>query len=875
MSASFYGLNFAAGATVKIGGAAATGVSLADPTRINAVAPALAPGSINDVVVSVPGQPAVMLEAAWFARFLDVPTTHLFARAIERLRRTGITTGCGGGNYCPGDSVTRAQMAVFILRGKHGSSYHPPPAIGTVFDDVPKTALFADWMEEFAAEGITTGCGGKHYCPNNSVTRGEMAVFLLRARLGSAHNPPAAKGAFADVTTTTPFAKWIEELAGRGITTGCGNGAYCPTVPSTRGQMAVFLTKTFGSNPAELIADDLAHGDIDYETSLLYRFYALFRDQRLPARYQNAPSDGEDSGLFAEVQAVLPSLSAAGQAALAPYLARPDDPASPFGPAASPLIRRPDDGSQNHCQTDFLESSGSHFKIHVCSTGDDAADGSLLSSVLGIAEPLWDPMTAGMGAPVGDCFTPPGGNQICPGGDGKIDVYILATNQCWESPPPVDRCWSIEEAASNAVAVAVPAPPKVNKTSSGFILLSKERATDPDSIRTDFAHEFFHVLQFRHNQAAMSTPTGVVINGRTLFWNSWFAEASATWAEWEYVPATSPEEVHWRFTADFQPSRASLSSDSPSAHMYASYIWPFFSSRRRARASIFQAWVAAEGAADTEGITAAVDQQLPFETHFRDFAVRNWNKDLPGHPIAALYKDLQASDGSSPAFPAANPPLATSFQLPLTSGAPANVTTVNVSLAAQYDEITFAPDVRKVMLKFDQLPASIDVDLLVEIDGGDWNLVRVDKDSPVAYCRDHDDENVSRIIVITSNHDKTRFTFASGDYEVEGGPSCCAELAGVTAWKGRISASYGFGGTQTEGDITRDYTVSQSFEISGDLTLFLAPGEFRAASFTGSASENDEVFSHIPGQVTFPDTQVGSGGFAHDTGMGLSIDLQK
>ena len=194
VSASFYGLNFTAGSTVSIGGAAATGVSIADPTRIDAIAPALPPGSVNDVVVAVPSKPAVMLKAAWFARFLDVPPSHLFARAIERLRRTGITTGCGGGNYCPGDPVTRAQMAVFILRGKHGSSYHPPPATGTVFDDVPKTALFADWMEEFATEGITTGCGGKHYCPNNSVTRGEMAVFLLRARLGSSHNPPAADG---------------------------------------------------------------------------------------------------------------------------------------------------------------------------------------------------------------------------------------------------------------------------------------------------------------------------------------------------------------------------------------------------------------------------------------------------------------------------------------------------------------------------------------------------------------------------------------------------------------------------------------------------------------------------------------------------------
>ena len=224
-----------------------------------------------------------------------------------------------------------------------------------------------------------------------------MAVFLLRARLGSSHVPPAPTGAFTDVTTTTPFARSIEELAGRGITTGCGSGAYCPTTPSTRGQMAVFLTKTFGSSPSELIADDLAHGDIDYETSLLYRFYALFSDPRLPGRYRNAPSDGEDTGLFEEVQAMLPSLSAEGQAALAPFLARPDDPSSPFGPAVSSAIRRPDDGSQNKCQTGWIDTSvpAGHFKIHLCSTGNDGADENLIASIDSMAESLWGPMTKG------------------------------------------------------------------------------------------------------------------------------------------------------------------------------------------------------------------------------------------------------------------------------------------------------------------------------------------------------------------------------------------------------------------------------------------------------------------------------------------------
>ncbi|HTY40367.1 MAG TPA: hypothetical protein VMH79_00705, partial [Thermoanaerobaculia bacterium] len=63
---------------------------------------------------------------------------------------------------------------------------------------------------------------------------------------GSDYAPPACEGIFADVPCPGAFADWIEDLANRQITGGCGNGDFCPDNPNTRGQMAVFLTKTFG-----------------------------------------------------------------------------------------------------------------------------------------------------------------------------------------------------------------------------------------------------------------------------------------------------------------------------------------------------------------------------------------------------------------------------------------------------------------------------------------------------------------------------------------------------------------------------------------------------------------------------------------------------
>ena len=159
-----------------------------------------------------------------------MPPSDPFHAYVVSVARSGVTAGCGGGNYCPADSVTRAQMAVFLLKSKYGSDHVPPPATGAVFLDVPASDPFAPWIEELAALGVTGGCGGGNYCPGAAVTRAQMAVFLLKTLLGSAYTPPAAAGVFADVPAADPFAPWIEDLFARGVTAGCG-GRPDPLLP--------------------------------------------------------------------------------------------------------------------------------------------------------------------------------------------------------------------------------------------------------------------------------------------------------------------------------------------------------------------------------------------------------------------------------------------------------------------------------------------------------------------------------------------------------------------------------------------------------------------------------------------------------------------
>ncbi len=238
------GAGYDAGATVSIGGSAAV-ASVVDPGTISATAPALPPGTLNDLKVTNPDDSSITVPQAWFADFLDVPQADGFHAYVEKIFRLGITAGCGSGLFCRDQAVTRAQMAVLLLRASNGPGYAPPACSG-LFADTPCPGPFTDWIEALAAEGITGGCGGGNYCPASPVLRKQMAVFLEKATRGAAYLPPPATGIFDDVPASDQFAPWIEQLFLDGVTGGCDQGVFCPGNTNTRGQMAVFLSKGFG-----------------------------------------------------------------------------------------------------------------------------------------------------------------------------------------------------------------------------------------------------------------------------------------------------------------------------------------------------------------------------------------------------------------------------------------------------------------------------------------------------------------------------------------------------------------------------------------------------------------------------------------------------
>ena len=205
--------------------------------------------------------------------FTDVPPSAFAYSFIETLFHTGITAGCGNNMYCPGTSITRWQMAVFLAKALAGPNV---PVSGTVeglgsyncvsggtslFADVPPADPGCPHIHYIAAKKVTAGCGGGDFCPGDTVTRWQAGVFLAKSMAGAyvptsgtvpgkgSYNcaPSGGTSVFLDVPANDPACAFIHYLAATGVTAGCSTGNYyCPTYNLNRDQMAVFVSKAFG-----------------------------------------------------------------------------------------------------------------------------------------------------------------------------------------------------------------------------------------------------------------------------------------------------------------------------------------------------------------------------------------------------------------------------------------------------------------------------------------------------------------------------------------------------------------------------------------------------------------------------------------------------
>ncbi len=215
-------------------------------------------GSAQIGTITVAGQPITIMQAG--ATFSDV-SENVFTPYIYSLFTNAITVGCGNSEYCPSENVTRDQMAAFIIRALYTDTFTIASQT-SYFSDVPTSDTFFNYVQKVKDEGITVGCGNGEYCPSEDVTRDQMAAFLVRATqvaagqsttnftcnggvAGASVNCASTTPYFSDVPATDSFFPYVQKLKELGITTGCGNGQYCPSEDVTRDQMAAFLARAF------------------------------------------------------------------------------------------------------------------------------------------------------------------------------------------------------------------------------------------------------------------------------------------------------------------------------------------------------------------------------------------------------------------------------------------------------------------------------------------------------------------------------------------------------------------------------------------------------------------------------------------------------
>jgi hypothetical protein len=148
--------------------------------------------------------------------------------------------------FCPNKDVTREQVAAFIVRALEGEPDTDYYGTGSPFSDVSTASFFSKYIKRLLELEITKGCGGDNYCPNNSTTRAEMAAFLIRAVEGEPPADYCDTGSpFSDVSPASFFCKYIKRLLELEITKGCGPGVYCPDHNVIRAEMAAFLARAF------------------------------------------------------------------------------------------------------------------------------------------------------------------------------------------------------------------------------------------------------------------------------------------------------------------------------------------------------------------------------------------------------------------------------------------------------------------------------------------------------------------------------------------------------------------------------------------------------------------------------------------------------
>ena len=202
-------------------------------------------GADRSANITVAGQTVELTQRFTPQYFTDVFPELRWFNGVSLLFERQITGGCGLSPlaFCGYWAARREEIAVFVVRavmGGDGFTFSPTP----YFNDVPAGHPYFKWIQKLRELGITVGCAPNRYCPEHGITRGELAVLLIRARYGAADNFAFSPNArYTDVPAGHPYFQWIQKMGQESLTAGCSPAEYCPEILVFRGDAATLVMR--------------------------------------------------------------------------------------------------------------------------------------------------------------------------------------------------------------------------------------------------------------------------------------------------------------------------------------------------------------------------------------------------------------------------------------------------------------------------------------------------------------------------------------------------------------------------------------------------------------------------------------------------------
>ena len=513
----------------------------------------------------------------------------------------------------------------------------------------------------------------------------------------------------------------------------------------------IYLPVLFGPAPAkssfELIDVALRAGELDDETALIYQVYAITRDPRLPARYRGVDKDDLEHDALREAVRRWPSLSAAAQALLAPFLIPPiyqGSWADPAGASRAAGAQPLDAIAAATCRgliplpgllPGWQRLTTAHATVWYQTAGDIIPGGWELATpeqaaataqaAASVIEHIIQQETGLMERwPLLDT------NEPCNGGDGSIDIYITRR-------------------LMNTGAQAVPYPPG-EVLRPGYIWLAPDYADgDVKKVRDALAHEFFHLISLSYAQARAESDLG-------LPEYQWLDEATANWMvdyvykDDQFEHSAAPDYLRPPYGQPDHWAPLELAFEQ-GVNGYEDYVYLQFLDIRLGPQVIRAIWEATPTHDSLAAINEATKSAGGFEKLWPEFALVAWN-DWQNGFLDDLYRWDRLEPGmSQEAYHPGPQPVTLGgkrWDAQQTFHWTGGISHVSIGLSRH---VFGAGDVRSVLFTNTLVGVrGAHVWALLKI-GGEWTVQDWTDTRYSQFCRQLDSERLEELVLLVTN----------------------------------------------------------------------------------------------------------------------------